>query len=274
MKQTASYAPISKAIRIVRTVAERESPSALAELSRAVELPKPTAYRLCSALERAGMLARDAVSRRYRVSESLETLAFTIIRNSPGHLTRRLHMEALSERIGERINLGVLSRDKALYVEWVETASSLRIDVRPDTRLPIHASANGKLLLAYSPPAIRRRVLAAGRFPALTPKTITSAARLAADLEAIRQRGWAEDDEEFSSGIICLAVPVRNRRRQVVAGLALMAPAARLSLAKARAWIPDLRASAEAISADLAATGSPRHGHATPTHRGPKEDGS
>jgi DNA-binding IclR family transcriptional regulator len=136
-------------------------------------------------------------------------------------------------------------------VEWVEFASPLRIEVRPDTRLPVHCSANGKLLLAYSPRQTRERILAGAPFPAHTRNTMTSASGLAAELETIRRRGYAEDNEEFLDGVICLAVPVRNRRRQVVAGLALMAPAARLSLAKARTYLPDLLRCARLISADL-----------------------
>jgi DNA-binding IclR family transcriptional regulator len=243
--------PVAKAINILRHIAQQEAPVTLANLSRAVGLPKPTAYHLGRVLERAGLISRDPLSRRYQLGSAFETLALSALRNGVSQNTRRLHMENLSQKIGERINLGVLSGGKALYVEWVESASELRVEVKPGTRLPLHCSANGKLLLAYSPPAVREGVLGSAPFPAHTRNTITTAEALSAELAAIRRRGYAEDNEEFLDGVICLAVPVRNRGGRVVAGLALMAVATRLPLEKARRYLPDLLACAEALSAEL-----------------------
>ena len=61
---------------------------------------------------------------------------------------RRLHMERLAEKIGERVNIGVISANKVVYVHWVESAGPFRINIEPGTQVPVHCSANGKLLLA------------------------------------------------------------------------------------------------------------------------------
>jgi IclR family transcriptional regulator, acetate operon repressor len=243
--------PVLKAIGILRHVAQQEAAVTLANLSRAVGLPKPTAYHLGRILERAGLISRDPLSRRYQLGSAFDTLAFSGLRNGVSQNRRRLLMENLSQKVGERINLGVLSGGKALYVEWVESTSELRVEVKPGTKLPLHCSANGKLLLAYSPPAVRERVLASAPFPTHTGNTITTADALSPELDRIRRRGYAEDNEEFLDGVICLAVPVRNRGGHVVAGLALMAVSARLSLEKARRYLPDLLACAAALSAEL-----------------------
>ena len=251
MHERANRSPLVKAIRILRAVAKDATAVSLADLSSAAGLPKPTAHRLMSELERLRLVARDPLTRRYRVGPDLEDLAVDAMRHAIFQSGRRLHMERLAEKIGERINIGVMSAGKVVYVEWVESAGPLRIEVPAGTQVPAHCSANGKLLLAYGPGSVRERMLVAAPYPAYTPTTITSAEALARDLETIRQRGYSEDNEEFLAGVCCLAVPVRNRRGEVVAGLAVMAPSARLPLDRAHQHLPDLRACAEAISAEL-----------------------
>lgn len=223
-------------------------------------MPKPTTHRLAAALERVGLVRKDPLTRRYRSGEALEALAFGAIRAGVAHSTRRFHMQKLADEIGERINLGVLSADKEPHVAWADSVSPLRegtrLDVDPGLRLPLHCTANGKMLLAYAPPTFRGRILEAAPYPAYTKNAVTSASRLLAELERIREQGFAEDNEEFLDGVVCLAVPVRNPRGQVVAGLAIMAPTARLSLEKARSYLPKLQGCADAISRELASPGT------------------
>jgi DNA-binding IclR family transcriptional regulator len=269
MTERSSRAPLVKAVRILHAVAKDAVAVSLADLSTAARLPKPTAHRLMSELERLRLVARDPLTRRYRVGPDLEDLAVDAMRHAIYQSGRRLHMERLAEKIGERINVGVMSAGKVVYVEWVESAGPLRIDVPAGTKVPATCSANGKLLLAYGPANMRDRMLASAPYPAYTPTTITTAHGLARELEKIRRQGYSEDNEEFLAGVCCLAVPVRNRRGQVVAGLAVMAPSARLPLDRAHQHLPDLRACAEAISAELhtRARRAAAHGITRPTRR-------
>ncbi|MBI4591622.1 MAG: IclR family transcriptional regulator [Candidatus Rokubacteria bacterium] len=267
--------PILKAVRILLQVVQEAAPISLADLSAAVGFPKPTVHRLALLLEQEGLLQKDPLSRRYLVGSALEGLAFNAIRNAPGHSIRRFHMQRLSEKIGESINLGALSGDEVVYVERVESAWPLRMDFKPGSRVPIHCTANGKLLLAYSPPSVRQRILRAAPFPACAKNTLTTAAQLSRELDAIRRRGYSEDNEEFLAGVCCVAVPIRNGKREVIAGLAVMAPSARFPLEKARSYLPDLYATAEAISAQWGSVerSPPARANAIPVAevaRGPK----
>lgn len=245
--KTRLRSPILKAIEILVRVVEEGAPISLADLSRGVGLPKPTVHRLALLLQQGGLLQKDPLTRRYLAGSTLETLAFNAIRNAPGHSTRRLVMQRLSEKIGESINLAMLSGDEVVYVERVVTAQPLRADFGPGTRVPIHCTANGKLLLAYSPPPVRQRVLGAASFPHYTKNTITTAAELSRELGVIRRRRYSEDNEEFLDGVCCLAVPIWTAERRVFAGLAVMAPSARFPLEKARRYLPDLYATAELL---------------------------
>jgi len=243
--------PLGKALKILHAVAREPRAMSLADISAAARLPKPTAHRLVLELERLGLVVRDPLSRRYRVGVQLEELAVAAMRNAGAQSGRRLHLERLAEKLGERVNIGVISAGRVEYVEWVESVGPLRIDIPPGTQVPLHCSANGKLLLAHGAAIARRGLLAAAPFRRYTPNTITTADGLARELEKIRRQGYSEDDEEFLAGVCCLAVPIRDRRGEVVAGLAVMAPTARLPLPRARQHVPDIRACAAAISAEL-----------------------
>jgi IclR family transcriptional regulator, acetate operon repressor len=242
---------VLKAIGLLRHVAHSDEPQTLADVSRALGLPKATAHRLADHLERAELIHKDPLTRRYEIAAAFEQLALTVIRNGGGHTGRRLHMQRLSEKIGERINLGVLSGGKLLYVEWVESAWPLRVDFQPGAQVPVHASANGKLLIAHASEAVRRQIVQATPLPRYTRNTITTARGLLREFERIKERGYSQDNEEYMAGVCCLAVPVKTSTGGVVAGLAVMAPSARLSLDKARTHLPDLQACAAAISLEF-----------------------
>lgn len=247
--------PVTKALRLLAHVARRKEAVTLADLSRTLGLPKPTTYRLASALEATGFLERDPLSRRYMIGPMLEEIALCALRHGAGHQTRRLLMDQLAQRIGARINLVVMKAGSVTFVEWVESTTPLRVDIDTGVPMPVHCTASGKLLLAFAPIEMRRDVLRAAPFPALTPHSITSARALERELERIRARGWSEDDQELLLGVNCLAVPVSNRAGDVVAGLAAMAPVASLPLAELRRFIPLLREVAGRIANNIAGDG-------------------
>ena len=242
--------PVLKALRLLAYVAHSGEPVALAEMTRALCLPKPTSHRLASILERAGFVQKDPLTSRYSVGTGLEDVALMALCNGARANVRRLLMQELAERVGARVNFAILKSGKPTLVEWVESVSVIRVDLTAETPVPAHCSASGKLLMAFAPDAIRERFLKSAPFKALTKSTITSAKGLEREFEAIRRRGYAEDNQEFLAGVCCLAVPVRNGAGDAVAGLALMAPEISFSLAKARQHLPALRACADAISAE------------------------
>jgi DNA-binding IclR family transcriptional regulator len=255
--RTRGASPVLKAVGVLDHIARAPGPVTLADLSAGTALPKPTTHRLARMLETAGMLHRDPLTRRYAVVPALVALSFHALRSAPASPHRHVLLERLSERLGETVNLGVLSGAEILYLDRVESRWPLRMDFKPGSRVPFHCTANGKLLVAFARPAMRERLLRPKTFPAHTPSTITSRAALGRELAEIRRRGYSEDNEEFLIGVCCLAVPVRERRGSVVAGLAVSAPSARFNLERARSYLPDLVTAAAELGAALEAE---RHG--------------
>lgn len=240
--------PVIKALRLLEQIARSREPIALAELSRAIGLPKPSTYHLLRLLERAGFVQQDPLTRRHLVASLLEDIALSALRHGAGHGQRRLLMDQLAHRLQARINLVVLKAGHVLAVEWVHSTAALRVDIDPSQSLPSHCTASGKLLLAFGRRELKAKVLASAPFPARTRNTITSARALVRELDAIHHQQHAEDNEELLAGVNCIAVPIRNLKGDVVAGLAVMAPVASLPLAKLRHHLPDLRAVADQIS--------------------------
>ncbi len=260
--------PVMKALRLLSHVAASHEPVTLAELTRALRLPKPTSYRLAQALEQGGYLQKDPLTKRYVVGTHFEDVALSAMRNGASNGTRRLMLNELADRIGARINVAVVKSGKLLLVEWVESTSPLRVDLKPETHIPVHCSASGKLLVAFGPPRLQEALVRSAPFQILTKRTITSARAMTRELAAIRRCGFAEDNEEFLPGVNCLAVPVRNAAGDVVAGLAAMAPNISMPLARLRKHLPDLEACAARIGAELAAfprnVGRPTRAQAAP----------
>ncbi len=258
--ESPSVSPVVRALRILAAVARADAPLSLAELSEAVGLPKPTVHRLAALVEGEGLIERDPLARRYVVATGLDDLALSALRTAPVHRNRRLLLKRLSERLEETVNLGVLHGGEVMYLERVESAWPLRMELKPGSRVPVHCTAIGKLLLAFAPRPVRERLLMVASLEARTGHTITSRSRLEEELTMTRRRGYSEDDEEFLAGVCCIAVPVRDARGKVLAGLAVSAPTARLPLSRARGHLDDLMEAARQLGAYLEASRDGRAG--------------
>ena len=163
---TNDKSPVLKALRLLAHVAASSEPPTLAELSRAMQLPKPTTYRLARALESAGFVRKDPLTLRYQIGTAFENVALSGLRNSAAHGTRRLLMNQLAEQLGARVNLVVLKAGNLAFVQWVESTAPLRVEIRGDLPMPVHCSASGKLLLAFGPVELREGVFRSAPFAA------------------------------------------------------------------------------------------------------------
>ena len=151
---------------------------------------------------------------------------------------------------GETCHIGTIDGNRVIYLDRVESATwPLQLHLTVGARVPLHATAIGKLFLALAPPRQRRSLLAAVQLTPLTPATITDRGRLEQELESVRRQGFAIDDQEFLPGVVAIAVPILNRRGEIRAGLAVQAPEARMTAATASQHLLRLRQAAEQLRA-------------------------
>ena len=242
---------VFRVLDLIQLVAAAPQPMTLAEIGAALKLPKPTVHRLCVRLDEAKYLTREPGRHRYRIGPAAERLAFNAIRHGAASVHWRMALERLVEDIRETCNFTAPAGNEVIYVERVESRWPLRIHLETSSRVPMHCTASGKLFLALMEPERRRRVLDAISLNAVTERTVTSRARLEAELGTIAARGYATDDEEFILGLVAVAVPVIDARGHLVGAVACHAAKARLDLTQALEHLPRLRQAADEISRHL-----------------------
>jgi DNA-binding IclR family transcriptional regulator len=165
---------------------------------------------------------------------------------------RHAILARLVEEIGETCNFTMLDGDAVVYLDRVEAAWPLRMMLSSGSRVPLHCTASGKLLLALMPKPARGRLIALLPLTRYTSTTLTDARRLGAELARIRAQKYATDNEEFHAGLACVAVPVADARRRVCAAIAVHAPVSRMPLERALEHLPSLRRAAAAMAATFA----------------------
>ena len=259
-RKTDHEPPLMRAFALLEHIAHAQGAVSLQALTAAAALPKPTVYRMLGALEEAGLVMREPEGRRVVAGPRLARLALDVLMNESARAPRHAILQRLVAEVGETVNLTVLEKSSVVYLDRVESAWPLRMTLQPGSRVPLHCTASGKLLLAFLPTARRRRILAALELTRYTGNTLVDRAALEAELAAIRRTGFATDNEEYLAGVVCVAVPVAAGTVRAAAAVAVHAPVARLTLAHALTLVPALRRAADALGAALAddAGGTPR----------------
>jgi DNA-binding IclR family transcriptional regulator len=244
-------AVVLRALQLIETVAAADRPLALPELCALLNLPKATTHRLCQQLERIGYVVREPGGRRFTPGARLLRVGFNAIRSG---LTTERHqvLTALVDAIGETCNFTTLAGQEVLYLDRVEARWPLRLHFDTGSRVPIHCTASGKILLAAMKAPERKRIIDAVGLPAYTPHTITNRAAFDAELGQIHQQGYSLDREEFLLGMAAIAVPVLGLDGTAIAAVACHAPSVRFSIDEAKKHLPHLRQAARKMSETLA----------------------
>lgn len=237
-----------RALALLEAVADAPGASSLGDLMAATGLSKPTAHRIAHLLEDAGMLAREPDGKHYAPGPRLSRLALRVMSGSAWSAPRHAILESLVEELGETCNLTMLDGAQVVYLDRVEARWPLRLSFQPGSRVPAHASASGKLLLALLPARERQRIVARLPLKRFTAGTITDARALNEELARVRSERVGRDEEEYLDGTVCVAVPVEDGSRRIAAALAVHAPRSRMSLAQALAHVPLLRQAAARLA--------------------------
>jgi DNA-binding IclR family transcriptional regulator len=240
-----------RAISVLEALVAADRPASLAELTASSHLPKPTLYRMLGMLESAKLIVREPAARRYTPGPRLAALGRNVMLNGSVRAERHAILARLVEAIGETCNFTMLDDAEVIYVDRVEAAWPLRMNLTSGSRVPLHCTASGKLLLALLPKVSRDRICAALSLARYTDTTITDRKQLGAELARIRVDRYATDKEEYHAGLVCVAVPVIDAKKRACAALAMQAPVSRMPLQTALAHLQKLRAAAAAMAATL-----------------------
>ncbi|MEM8743495.1 MAG: IclR family transcriptional regulator [Pseudomonadota bacterium] len=235
---------IFKALHILERIVETPTPVSVAELATTLELSKPTTHRIATFLEDFGYLEREPDGRRFIESQRLIDLSLNVLFAAAQRPNRHGILEWVVEETGETCNLGIMDHGELVYLDRVEAEWPLGLRFEPGSRVPLHCTAIGKLFLSMQPDESLEALLKTLRLAKYTEMTKTDAGALRSNLAEIRKAGVSIDNQEFMSGVVCIAVPVFDPAGRMRAGLAISAPEARVSATRVLDYAPVLRAAA------------------------------
>lgn len=252
--------PSFRNLSILEVVARESRPLTATEINTVLGLPKPTIHRLVASLEAEGWLVRDLDGRSYLPGARMRAMMLGVMRSGRHLLPRHEVLIRLHEGLGETCNISIPDGGSMLYVDRVETQAPLRIDLKVGSRVPLHATASGKMALAQLDPRELERFLSSAALKAHTAHTITDRAALRSEIDAIRARGYSTDSEELIDGMIAVAVPVMDRSGVFCATVSFHAPRQRLTLEAGLEHLPALRAAALELGEIMDQNGGPAGG--------------
>ncbi len=245
---------VAKAFELINLIADLGPEGiGLRELAARVGVVASTAHRYMTSLIELGVVERD-VTGAYRLGIGLVTLAGRYLEEDVLREAAHPYLVKLADISGETVHLGVPIGDRLVYIDKVESTKAVRMVSYIGSQTPLHCTAMGKTLLALISPDERLKFVEEHRErPA--PKTLVGA-ELLAELEQVRETGFALDDEENEEGVRCVGVPLVNAGGKGIGALSVSAPANRFSVDDCYRLAPSLIRYATEINSRMGHTGS------------------
>jgi IclR family acetate operon transcriptional repressor len=243
---------VARALAVLDVLAASDSGLGVSELARRIGVNASTASRLLGTLERAGYVERDPAG-PYRLGMKLVGLADSVLARLDVRALARPRLEQLVAATGETATLSIPGEDAAITIDFVTSESSVASIARLGRPSVAHATAAGKVMLAFGRGGDRD-----GELAAYTDRTITDRGELERQIHDVHQQGWAEAVGEREPDLNAVAAPVLGRAGELVAILGLQGPAARLPAARRRTIRAPLLAAAAELSRAVGGPAGPR----------------
>ncbi|MEZ4214871.1 MAG: IclR family transcriptional regulator [Myxococcota bacterium] len=244
---------VDKAIDILFHLHAQGGSTGVSAIGRALAMPKSSVHRLLGALRHRGLVEQDERG-RYRPGIGLLALGLGVLEREPVVAAARPVLEREAEALGETLFLVAARAGRLVVLDKVEGTGFLRAAPRVGQAVPAHATAVGKLQLAFAPDALEPAEANAGAsappLEAFTAATHVDARALAREVELARERGYAANVDEWIAGLSVIAAPVL-RGGQLVAQVALAASSPRVAELGVGALGERVRKTADAIAARL-----------------------
>lgn len=241
---------VDRALNVLGLLAKRGE-LGVTEIAQDLQVHKSTAFRLISTLEAHELVEQVSDRGKFRLGVGVLRLAgATTVRLDLVQESRPV-MSKLAQEIGETVNIAMLAGHEALYLDQVTGPSVLALQNWAGQRIPLHATSNGKVLLAYG--ENWEHTVSEGRWPLrrYASRTIVDEQPLRQELVTVRERGWSVAIDELEDGLTAVAAPVRSADGVVVASLSASGPTFRLTADRIPAVADMVVAAGEEISGRL-----------------------
>jgi len=245
------------ALRVLDFLVGESRPQALAQIAAALGASKSTVYRHLVTLGRHGLVRQDQQTDRYEPAVKLVVWGEAVRARFDVMTAARDVMVRLRDETAQAVTLcGPMDGGGVVVLELIQGRTVIEFGTRPGTRLDYHASAHGRVWLAFGA-AARREAALAGPLRQWTQHTLTDPAALRREIEAIRARGWATAPDEIVIAVNALAAPVFDHRGEQVGSLAIAGPTQFIPSPPTEAQIRAVLAAAQDISRQLGWSAKP-----------------
>jgi DNA-binding IclR family transcriptional regulator len=222
---------VENAARVLLMLRERRA-LRVADVASELEIARSSAHRLLTTLQSQGLLRQELADRTYGPGPQLVQIGVAVIGASDLRAEARPVIERLSHEVGETVHLIVLDGATTVFVDGVEGQFAIRAALRTGDRAPAHASAAGKVLLAALSRDQLRERYPGSRLRGGTDKAVSTRRELEAELERVRQQGYAKNLGESEPGLHAIAAPILDAAGGARAALSISGPSERLTEAR------------------------------------------
>ncbi len=218
-------AVLEKAIQILEYMIDHPYGISLKNLAKGVNLNKSTVYRILCTYKEYGYIGQNPISGEYRIDYKFMAFNAVFDNTDIRHIAMP-HMETLSNQTKLSCHLVIQDKTEGVYINKVESTSigSIRVQAQIGSRIPMHCTATGKVLLAGLPETDIDYIISTSGLKAYTIKTITNPLALQDELRQIRQNGYAIEDSEYEDNVKSIAVPIKNSKCITYAAVSIAGP--------------------------------------------------
>lgn len=234
-------------LRLLERLAVSREPIGISDLAREFDTSKTKVYRHLQTLARHAFVRQDGATRRYEAGIKLFMLGEHLRERFDILTTARGDMAQLRDATGHAVTLSTLVEDQVVVLELFHGHTIVEFGTRPGTVLDLHASAHGKVALAFGPAGLLERCLAKP-LKAWTPQTICSRAALERAVAEVRKRGWAVAANQVLTGVNGLAAPIFNHSGNYAGAIAIAGSVQYITATPSPEQIRAVTAAAHSIS--------------------------
>jgi DNA-binding IclR family transcriptional regulator len=238
-----------RALAVLDTFDVKHRRQSLASISRRADLPLTTVHRLVHELEKQNALVRGSDG-DYEIGSKIWRLGLLASVHSDLREVALPYMEDVYQLHNDAVQIAVLDGLRCLIVERIAGSRTLEVMSKPGSRLALHATGVGKVLLAHGDQELQKAVL--NSLDRYTDQTITDPGILDTQLKTIKVQGFAKTQEELAEGAVSIAVPLRGKGGNVIAALGIVAPSDGRDLGK---LVPVMQVTGAALSKKLVEAG-------------------
>jgi len=245
---TQAFVSLEKALDILSAFAPEVEEQTAQQIAQTMGYPLSSTYKYLEVLLRKGFLAKNSESKKYMLGQALLQMGSFCVAGKRLSEVARDEMRSLTRSTGETTMLTVIKGSDAMCLEKVESRQLIKVGMKRGATRPLHAGGTAKMLLAHQSKSFITRYLNQVPLVALTDETIIERKQLERELDTIRKSGFAYSNSEVEQGVLSVGAPIFDRKKKVVAVLAIVGIKERSNDVSIAQWVKDVKKTAADIT--------------------------